>query len=448
MENKSLIRKALDSSTNVGEGLIPEHLEEVITNTIVRLSPELAMVDAVYDAQKFHEFNRLTTLPAAGGAMGENAVTPTRNGTYARDTVQMKIVRRKGSVTNFLQDTSKNYIDAAAAEMENNLLAHVYDLATYITYGNKVADPYTFDGLDTLIATNRVQGAAGGTVPTTLGFLDDMIDENTERQGSAHKKAFLMSPKMLSKISSLLTNVRLNQGLVGNGLTQVEIGGGWRLNAYRDIPIITSSAMRPKTTMGTVTAASAGSGSAIPDDTYYFQVAAVTYNGESLACTELNEITTSADTLTLSWSAVAGALFYKIYCGLTTGTTNLKLVRVVAANAYDGNGTIGVAATGYIFTANPSTADTSAPVGMRSDIPLVATGLIPSENVLLWDLDSFQGLGKLPYTNTAGSRFNGLVTVTPLAITDDFLPFMIKTYAALCPSWEATSFLHRNLRVV
>lgn len=54
MENKSLIQKALTSATNVGEALIPEHLEEVITNTIVRLSPEIAMVTPRFDAQKFH----------------------------------------------------------------------------------------------------------------------------------------------------------------------------------------------------------------------------------------------------------------------------------------------------------------------------------------------------------------------------------------------------------
>ena len=444
-ENKSLIRKALDSSASVGEALIPEHLEEVITNTIVRLSPELAMIESQYDPQKYHEFNRLVTLPGPGGAMGENATTPTRNATYARDSVQLKVIRRKGSVTNFLQDTSERYIDAAAAEMENHLLAHTYDLATYLMYGNAVADPYSFSGLDTFISTNREVEVSAGVVPTTLGFLDDMIDENLDRQGSMHKKAFLMSPKMLSKVSSLMTNVRLNQGLIGNGLTQVDIGGGWRLNAYRDIPIITSSAMRPKATMGTVTSASAGAGGAIADDTYYFQVSYIDYNGESIACTELNEVTSSADTLTLSWTAEPTALFYKIYCGDTTAPDNLTLVRVVSAFQYDGNGTITGSTASYVFSSDPLTADTTAPTGMQADVPFTQSTQ-PPESVMLWDMDSFQGLGKLPYTNSAGSRFNGLVTVTPLAITDDFLPFMVKTYAALCPSFEATSYIHRGLK--
>ena len=41
---KSMIAKALTSATNVGEALVPEHLEEIITNTIVRMSPELAVI--------------------------------------------------------------------------------------------------------------------------------------------------------------------------------------------------------------------------------------------------------------------------------------------------------------------------------------------------------------------------------------------------------------------
>jgi hypothetical protein len=448
-ENKSLIRKALDSSSGKAEALIPEHLEQIITNTVVRLSPELAMVQPKFDNQKYHEFNKLLTLPAAGGAMGENAVTPTRNATYSRQTVQLKIIRRKGAVTNFLADTSESYIDAAAAEMENHLLAHTYDLSTYLVHGNAGGDPYTFDGIAKIITTNRVNETSGGVVPTTLGFLDDMIDENLDRQGMNHNKAFLMSPKMLSKISSLLTNVRLNQGLSGGGLTQVDVGGGWRLNAYRDIPIIVSSQMRPKATMGTVGTATAASGGTVPADEYFFRVAYVDYNGESLASAEVSRTTSGAtSTLTLSWTDVPSALYYKIYCGLATGGANTKLVKVISANSYDGSGTIGSRVTSHVFTTNPSTVDSdSVTSAMEADIPKIATGGVPPEDVILWDLDEYQGLGKMPYTNSGGSRFNGLVTITPLAITDDFVPFMTKTYAALCPSFEATSVIHRGLRV-
>lgn len=446
---KSLIRKALDSTINVGEGLIREKLEEIITNTVVRLAPEMAIIQTEFDPQKLHEFNQLTTLPAAGGAMGEAAVTPTRNATYARQSVQMKIIRRKGAVTNFLQDASARYIDAAAAEMENHLLAHVYDMIIYMMYGNELADLYAFGGVDRFAATNRINEVIGGVVPTNLSDLDEMIDRANERQAQQHDRCFVMSPRMLSKFSSLLTNVRLNQGLIGSGLTVVEINGGWRLNAYRDIPIIESGATRPKAQMTVVGTAKAGAGSLMGADTYYFQVAPVTWDGEQIASAEVNIVVTTEDTITISWTAYPGAMFYKIYCSkLGDGGAGAgKLRHVLSGFQYDAAGTITGPTITHTFTSDPTVASASTPVHLQNDLPLNYTAGIPPEYVMLWDLDKYQGMGKLPYTNSAGSRFGGLVTIEELARTDDFLPFMIKSYAALCPAFEATSTVHRGLRV-
>lgn len=443
-QNKSLIRKALDSSSAKGQALIPEYLEQVITNTITRLSPELAMVSAKFGRQKFHEFNQIKSLPKAGGAMGENATTPTRASAYERKQLPLKIVRRKGAVTNFLQDTSGDYIDAAASEMENHLLAHAYDMSTYITHGNAGADPYTFSGLDHFISTNRKQEVVAGVAPSTLEFLDEMIDININKQGAHHKKAFLMSPEMLSKVSRLLTMVRLNQSM---GV--VDLPGGWRLNAYRDIPIIVSSAMRPKGTMGTVTISTATTGGTIPSSTaYFFRVAPVTYDGEQVGSAQVTVTTgagTETNTIKLEWGAYEGAMFYRIYAGTVTG--QVKLVRVISAFEYDGNGTPTGDIEEFTFTAVPTVRhNDSVTEKMADDVPFNISGGIPTEQVMLWDLDEYQGMGKLPYTNTGGSKFGGLVTVTPLAITDDFVPFMVKSYAGLCPSFEATSVIHRGLK--
>ena len=117
-QRKTLIRKALATQAGSGEALIPEKLEKIITNTVVRLSPEMAVIQPEFDNQKLHSFNRLMKLPRAGGFMGEGATTPTSQGSYERASVELKILRRKGAVTNFLQDTSKKYIDASTAEMK------------------------------------------------------------------------------------------------------------------------------------------------------------------------------------------------------------------------------------------------------------------------------------------------------------------------------------------
>lgn len=448
---KSLISKALTSAAGTAEAIVPEKLEEIITNAVVRLSPELAVMKTRFDNQKFHEFNRMNKLPQPGGAMGENASTPTRNSEYSRESVEMKVIRRKGAVTNFLQDASARYIDSAAAEMENHMIAHVYDLNTYIAWGNEKADQYSFGGWDRWIGTNRVDEGHSGTVPSDLGFLDDMIDRNIEKQGQGHERVFFMSPRMLSKVSSLLTNVRLSQGLTAGGLTQVDIGGGWRLNAYRDIPIITSSGFRPMTSspMGSLTVSDSGSGGDIPDDQYFFMVSPVTYNGEELPSAEADVTTSNSDEIELSWSkpTAMAPLYYKIYAGTSSGGSNLTLVRVISAFDYASDGTINGDVESYTFTSNPTETDDSVPSSMEDDVPLGDDSGVPNENVALIDLDEYQGLGKLPYTNTGGARFGGLVTMAPLAQTDDFLPFLIKSYTALAPSFEETSVWYRNLRV-
>lgn len=442
-ENKSLIRKAFTSATGVGEALVPEHLESVITNTLVRLVPELAIPVLKFDHQKFHEFIRLNALPSAGSAMGESSTTPTRNSTTARASVELKILKRKGAVTGFIQDASANFMDAQAFEMETHLQAFGNDLRSYMLYGNKTADAYTFDGLDTFISTYRKNTAQGGTVPTSLSVLDDVIDHNMRKQGSSHRRVFEMSPEMLSLFSRLYTQVRDNREAI-RGTNVVEIDGGHRLQTYRDIPIVETTATRPVGQMGTVTVASAGSGGAIADDEWFFQVAPVTWDGEQRAFTEISETTSNADTITLSFSAYTDALYYKVYVG--TVTNQLVLKHIVSAFTYDGNGTITGSTTSIVFSADPTTAGSEVPTHMQNDIPLEGTALNPMEVIFFWDLDEYQGMGKLAYTNSAGSRYEGLATVEPLAKTDDNQPFLVKSYPALIDSFEATSGLMRGYK--
>ena len=459
-QRKTLIQKALTTQTNSGEALIPEKLEKIITNTVVRLSPEMAVIQPEFDNQKLHSFNRLMKLPRAGGFMGEGATTPTSQGSYERASVELKILRRKGAVTNFLQDTSKKYIDASTAEMENHLQAHVYDIINALKFGNKESNKFSFDGLDKIIKTNRVNEARGGVVPTDLSFLDDMIDANIRKNGAGHNKVLMMSPEMQSLVSRLLTNVRLMQGNAGT-LGHVEINGGWRLATYRDIPILPVADMGGnKVAIGTVSLDATGAGS-IPSGDYFFQVSAITLDGETIASDEVTDTIGASKSAKLQWTAVENASYYKIYCSKTTGTE--KLIAVIPACTYDGTGTYVSDVTGVEITTDPSVKNptlkliatgsfidpnitASVTDAMANDVPIVTTGDIAPETVILWDLDKYQGLGKVPYTNVGGDKFGGLVTMTPLAITDDNIPFMVKSYLALCDAFEATSFMHRGLR--
>jgi hypothetical protein len=455
LNNKSLIQKALTSAVGFGAALIPQNLEELITDTVIRLSPELALMATKSIEGKTHEFNRLTQRPAPGGAMGENATTPISNSKTARDNVDLKVIRRKGKVTNFLNDTSRKYIDSASYEMENHIQAHVLDIIFYSLFGNKDANSNEFDGIDKMIATNRLNSVG---VPTSLSILDNMIDKSNRKGGARHRRVFGMSPEMLSKFSQLLTNVRLNQGLSGSGLSQVEVNGGWRLNAYRDIPIIeTTSTSAIDTMRPIVVGADVVSGGSLVNGNYFFRIAPMTYEGEQVACAEVPVVVNgggSAQSITLTLSDIhkdaSGAIncySYKIYGSTTTGAE--KLLKIVSAYTYDSEGS----PTGYNGVgANPIVIQTmtpgaDVPTAMQNDVPFEDRGSgIMDEMMYLWDLDPIQGLGKMPYTNVAGDQFNGLVTTKPLAEVDDYIQFLVKSYCALTPAFEATSCIARGVR--
>ena len=274
-----------------------------------------------------------------------------------------------------------------------------------------------------------------------------MISNNTRRQGKPHKKVFLMSPEMADKVSALLTNVRNNQDSGRPGLPMIEIGGGWHLESYRNIPIIETTFTRPTTTMGTVVATDSNSGGSLADDQYFFRVSAITFEGEQLASAEATATVSGGSgngKVDLTFTPVVGAIQYNIYAGLTTGTANLLLIKVVSAFVYDGEGTqTSDVASIEITTLTP---DASVPSAMQTQVSKVGTAGVPAEDVFLIDLDQFQGMGEYSYTNKRGDRFRGLVTFKPLAEVDDVSPFLLKTYAAIVPAFEATSSVHKNLR--
>lgn len=449
-EAQERLKKALSSAGTSG-ALSPEDLEAIITNELIRLRPELAILagNAKKISSSSHDFNRRDTAGAPNGAVGENSTTPTRSSGYTRDSVALKIIRRKGAVTNFLQDTAEGYLDAAAQEMENVIEDHANDLNFFNLYGNKDANSYEYDGVDKFISTNRVQFHTAGapTELTSLSTLDAMIDKNARKGGTRHKRAFLMTPEMHSKINQLITSVRLTQQ-ISDTMGKVTIDGGHEVFAYRGIPIIESTFMGGAGvgTMTTVGTATATTGGTLANDTYYYQVTKVTLQGESMASAEVSQVTGAANvsTVTLSWTTDTDALQYRIYSSLSTGLTAMTLLRVVAGQTYDGNGTP-TGNTASIILLN-NTPDATVPTHMQADFPPSAASGYNGESVLLWDFDPYQGLGKYVYTHSAGNRNGGLVQVNPLAITDDNLPFMIKTYGAIPDSFEATSVLYRGLR--
>ena len=413
--------------------------------------------------------------------MGESSTTPTTQPTFTRANVQLKVLKKKGSTTDFLRWSSSKNIDAAAANVEATLTALVHDMCNYNFYGNGPmtvttgvvtgsGNVYEYNGFDFFIATNRIQNAAGGTAIVSLATLDDMIDRNIELQGINHNKAFFMSPRMLSRISQLYTNVRDVREIAGQ-FGQVDIPGGWRVNSYRGVPIIMSGSCQPKETMTVVTPSGADSYgvTAIADNvTRYFKVAGISKNGEQIACAEVTRAsgssgTANQHTMTLTWAANAAVYRWKIYVGSASGTLYLR--HIIPNFTYNAAGTPTASTTTTItgikfytsdanncvttvtFVSDPNTAGAEVPAGMQLDIPLDLGNGVAPELIWMIDLDEYQGMGRQPYTNEGGSQFNGLISMEMLAKVDSELPFLLQSYTAVCPSYEATSVLNRGVRI-
>jgi hypothetical protein len=456
-QNRSQIAKALTSATGVGGALSPQSLQKVVTNTIILLSPEIQMISARQVGSKTPEFNRLTSLPAAVGAMGEAGVTRTTQSAYERVSVTLKVIRRKGVVTNFIIDASSNYIDAYAVETENQIRSHVLDVNASLIFGNKTANVYDFDGYETNINTNRIQKVRAGVVPTSLKELDDLIDA-TNRKGAANlKRYFSMSPEMLSTFTRLETTVRKNIPVDGRGgqWGEIYLPGGVRLESYRGIPIVQSTWMKPIEQMSpTVTPAAHNVTGSLSDGLHYFNVAPVTRNGEQEASTETNVTLSGGGSaqsikITLSAAHSVDTYYYKIYGGTTSGAT--KLLSIVPAFTYLADGTIdvaqGLAANPFVILSMTADATvTTVSAKMANDLPLVANSGIVPEVLGLICVDPIQGMGDTPFANVNGDLFTGLVSMQPVAATDDNRPFLVKSYCAIAPAFEATSAWVRGLR--
>lgn len=397
------IQKALDSTT--GAALIPESLAPVVVEYAKKLNPLMGILRWNKAAGKTHEFARRTALPASGPE-GEGAVTPSSRSSYARDSVQLKIIRTRGGVTGFERAATASFADALQTELNGAVESQAYSIEQQLLWGNS-ADPYQIDGLDALITTNLID--VDGVIQ--LADLDEMIDLVRDSGAKRDPLLLIMSNKMLSKVSSLYVSQFSLQ------LPSVDVRGGYRLSAYRDIPILESSFLRPAATMGAVDL-QADSGGNLAAGTYYVRVSAVTQDGETVACASQSVTVSDNGKIVVDWtgSAVEGALLYKIYTTEPDGEAGGETLQlVVAGRTYDGDGTPSGAVTGAEVTKYVSGGNPPLDEG--------------DETVYLVDLNPDQGL-EVEYLGLSP------IVIERLARTSDSEEFLLKTYFALAAKGE------------
>jgi len=425
---------ALAMDTTAAAAFIDNDINKEISREIFLSDPLLTALEKKKVDSKIYEWKKVTDMPSAD-AEGENATTVASDMTAGDDTVTMKVVRSKGSVTGLASAaTVQDQVDLFQEDLDLRMLAMKTAISGYVRWGNATADAYQFNGLNAVISSNRTEHA--GTITTAL--LDSMIDAiPAELHDSL---MFEMSSQMISKLSTLDPTIRKT-------IDKVEFAGGRRMARYRNIPLNPSSFVRPTTQFGAVGVADAGAGGALDaGGTYNYYMSAITSFGEQYASPVTNHVLAGGQNeTTVSWTAVAGAKLYRIYRTEGAGAANTaKLLVELPAHTYDGNGTI----TGNVTSYNDKLADTV--VAAAVDYPLQLADA--DEVIFLTCLNKKFSLelAILPQ-NQRGVELKdreNLVYFKDLADTNDADNYQLQSYLALAVKNENKNAMARRVRAV
>lgn len=378
------IRRALTTTDNGVVNVITEDLEPTLIDYLYNVSPLINLVTKKRADGKTHEVALRTAVPEA---WVEGELTPPTyvGSTYARKSVQMKIVRISGGVSHFAQ-SSAQFLDLLQQEILVSVKAVAKTLEFMNFWGNATADAYQWDGIDTLINANG-SSVIDWRAEADLTLLDNMIDSLEQIEGLAGDEyIFVASPQMISKFSALETRV-------GVDLVSREYEGGLRLRTYRGIPFVPAFYVRATAASPTPVVTVAGSGS-LGAGVYNYKIASVTRSGEQVVGTS-DDGTSAGAALTLTWTADSTAKLYKIYrtaVGVTPSTdADYSLLTTVAAKTYDGTGAVSGNVTTFVDNGSYT---------LNTDVHPLGAG---EETVWLLDLNPLRGISMLYLENQAGT---------------------------------------------
>lgn len=416
-----ILKKALQTSSTASV-LLPEDLNPMLHEMLLKLSPMYSLIPKVQSSGKTHEWNQRTAVPSAWFE-GELSEQNTGVSTYARKSTQLKIMRMWGGVSGFMQSVSEMFVDALSTEIQGSMEGLNNILEWSLLHANS-ADSYQFDGLESYIladTTARKSVATGGNVVdvdavVSLDVLDSMIDAvNAQRGVESDRKVFLMSNKLQSKISGLQTRIQRN-------VTAVEFESGFRAETYRGIPILPTAYTTPLyTTTSPAVSAAAAAGGSLTANTYYYQIASVTADGEQIAGTVGSGTTATTNLkLDLTWTADANAKLYKIYRGTTTGSDNLSLIAVIAAKTYDSAGNVSGNVAAWT--------DDGTATAITSQKPLSLVSSVVEENIWLVNLSDARGFKMLGKVSPLGERTQDMFNFVPLATRKSAFEYMIEGF--------------------
>ncbi|MEV5944412.1 hypothetical protein [Streptomyces sp. NPDC051994] len=431
--------------------LIQKQIDPLIVEYQRRYAPLLAAIPSKQWNSTQYFFNRRTARPDAGGVI-DGGARPIGNSTYEQAVYNIRLMQAVGSVTGFAQTVTRDLVgDLRQMEIDGTVQSLMWTMECDAVWGHDGATANgqypIYSGLDYL-ASNWTAGSGSNAFVNAqdinnnfqLKHLDELMDivHSNAAMPVGSNYMFVMSPRMWSNVSQL---VFPQQRFAAPTTT---VGAGLNVPTYRDVPIIMSSFLAPRTfQMGTVTTGTATTGGTLAANTYYYQVSAVIARfGEIQVSTEVSQTTTgSTSTATLSFSTPsnmpdsAAPILYKVYRGTATGAETL----VGVVDAFD---TTGAAVTSIIDTGTNLLTNSSGNTG-----PAVYqggnTGAKPrgagQEDIYLIPRD--QNFLVRPYTRDAQ-----VIPLAPTVTAPDTLPFAL--VSDTCLALRAPKYTGRLSRVV
>lgn len=435
--------------------LIQKQIDPILLEYQRRYAPLLAMIPTKQWGSTQYFFNRRVNRPDSGGVV-DGGARPIGNSVYEQAVFNIRLYQAVGSVTGFAQTVTRDLVgDLRQIELDGTITSMMWTLENALIWGHDgatVAGQYPIStGLDYLVSnwsagtgSNAFVNAIdiGGSSPTTVHFLDQLIDlvETNAAMPIGSNYMFIMSPRMNSKVAQLLTN---QQRFMAQPTTTV---AGLNIPTYRDVPITKTSFLSPRSNaMGVVTPGTATTGGTLAAATYYYTVSAVIARfGEIQASAEVSQVTTgSTSTVTLGIAAPsnmpdgASPILYKVYRSTSTGAETLLGV----VDAFD---TTGAAVTSIIDTGTNLLTNSSGNTGPAAYQGTNAgakprTNGTAFEDIYLVPRDP--NFLVRPYT-----RDMQIIPLAPTVTAPDTLPFAVLTDT--CLAVRAPKYVGRLSRVV
>ena len=388
--------------------LIQKQIDPVLIEYQRRYAPFVRALPTQKWGSNVYYFNHRDSLPT-GGFVTDGGARPVTTSVYNQSYFNIRQFQTVGAVTGYAQAVTSDLAGSLRAkEISGAHQGLLWDLETALLWGNATstaAGVYPeFDGLDTIVSTfsgvqqNAIDFSAQNTSTTPayatfgngfdLGVLDqviDMVEQNVAMPVETSDWMFVCSPSVNSRIAQLLTNQqRYND--------KVEIAPGLVVDSYRNVPIVKSSFLAPRSNvMNTPVATSQSTGGNLAAGTYYYQIAPIVSRfGEIQASAAAGPVTVTGSTnvVTLSFTPFNNST---APVGVEGNTAQVyKVFRGTAAPATGSYANNAPTLLGYV----------DATVGLSTDgvTPVATTSIIDDGVNLIPANGTTQPATKVPYT--------------------------------------------------